>query len=276
MGVDQIGVGLSYRQTFSREVLNHRDCIDLIELVADNVRESSEDQNIRALASQFPIACHSLGLSVGTDERIDLEYAERIARVVKLTGAHWLSDHLAMTRVGGIDLNHLVPISFSRQTVEIVARNVEQVRRVIDVPFILENISYYVKVPGSDLTEWQFLTEVCNAAPCGLLLDLNNLLVNATNHAYDPYEFLHGIPLDRVIQIHLAGSRMVDGLRVDTHADRVQAEVWGYLSWVLARCKPRGIILEWDREFPPFEVILDELAQARTLMGIGNVKRAAT
>ena len=80
-------------------------------------------------------------------------------------------------------------------------------------------------------------------ADCGLLLDLNNLYVNATNHGFDPLEWLNGIPLDRVVQIHIAGSRRRDGMMVDSHADPVGAEVWRYLEWVLARCKPSGIVL---------------------------------
>lgn len=263
--VPPCGVGLSYRRDFAAEVMEHADRIGFVELVADNVPDVFDLDLVRALADEFPIVCHSLGLSLGTDEPIDEVYVDKIARVVELTRARWLGDHLAMTRIGALDLGQLVPISFSRRCVEIVAANLARARRRIGVPIILENISYYLPVPGGEMPEWQFIRRICEEADCGLLLDLNNLHVNATNHRYDPLEFLQGIPLDRVMQIHLAGSRWSGDMLVDSHSDPVGAEVWRYLEWVVARCVPGCIILEWDRDFPPFSVIVDELTRARDL-----------
>jgi len=266
MGQSGCGVGLSYRRSLGSEILKHRDCIDLVELVADNVSEPLQTDITHLIARQVPVACHSLGLSVGSDEPVNEHYLERIAGIVELTGARWLGDHLAMTRIGETELEHLLPIAFSWQMVETVAKNVERVKRQIAVPIILENISYYVKVPGAELSEWRFITEVCKAAGCGLLLDLNNLHVNATNHSYDPFEFLDGIPPACITQIHLAGCALRNGVLLDTHADPVVPEVWTYLEWILSRCKPEGIILEWDRDYPSFDVILEELAKARSVL----------
>jgi uncharacterized protein (UPF0276 family) len=270
MRTDNCRIGLSYRRSFGRHVLDHADDIGLLELIADNIPEAIDEELVKTLATRFPIACHSLSLSVGSDEPMNGAYIERVARIAELTRAQWLSDHLAMTRIGGIQLSHIAPVAFSWRSVEIVAKNLNEVRRHVDIPIILENISYYIRVPGGELSEWQFLTEVCRAAQCGLLLDLNNLYVNSMNHAYDPFEFLAGIPLDRVIQVHVAGCQARDGIIVDSHASPVGSDVWTYLDWILARCEPRGIVLEWDRDFPPFHMIVEELGKARAIVARSN------
>ncbi|WP_423069063.1 DUF692 domain-containing protein [Devosia sp. CN2-171] len=265
-GLPQLGVGVSYRRSFAADVWQHSGSINVLEIVADNVPRLLTREVVGSLAAQFPIICHSLNISVGSDESLDLEYVDRIARIVGDLGAAWLGDHLALTRIAGRRVGHLAPLCFSNQSVDIVARNVEMFRQRTGLTLILENITYYFSVPGGHMTEWEFIRRVCEASGCGLLLDLNNLHINSVNHGYDPYEFLEGIPLQNVVQVHLAGSRRKEQILVDSHADPVSQEVWRLLEWLRLRCRPNAVILEWDRAFPPFAVIVAEVEKARGIL----------
>ncbi|MER8387064.1 DUF692 domain-containing protein [Mesorhizobium sp. M1380] len=261
-----LGVGVSYRRSFGRRIFDFCSEIGVVEIVADNVPRPLSYEFVESLRDHMPLICHSLDLSLGTDEPIDFEYADRIARTVDRLKAPWLGDHLAMTRIDGRKIGHLLPLSFSSRSVEIVTQNVSAFQSRTGIPLILENITYYYRMPGAEMSEYEFISAVCASADCGILLDLNNLYINSVNHSYDPIQFLEGIPLDRIVQVHLAGSQWQDSILVDSHADPVSDEVWRLLSWVAARCQPNAVILEWDRNFPPFEAILAQIVTAKKVI----------
>ena len=143
--------------------------------------------------------------------------------------------------------------------------NIAEVRRRIDVPLILENITYAVALPGAEMDEAEFLAELLDRTGCGLLLDVTNLHTNAINHGFDPIAFLDRLPLDRVVQLHFAGGHWHDGVLVDSHSRPTPPEVWALLEEVLARAPVKGIILERDEDLPPFGELLDELDRARAI-----------
>jgi uncharacterized protein (UPF0276 family) len=134
------------------------------------------------------------------------------------------------------------------------------------VPFALENITYYFELPGSRLREAELLTRIVERADCGLLLDLNNLYVNSRNHNYDPYEFMRALPLERVLQIHIAGAVERDTFIVDSHAHPTGDEVFEYLRFVCEKVPPPSVVLERDQNLPPFAELLAELRRARAAM----------
>jgi len=262
-----LGVGLGYRQPLHRDVLANAGRIDFLEVISDQYLYASAERQDRlfALRDRFPLVPHGVGLSIGTDEPIDADYVERLAAVVSGCDAPWFSDHLSFTRVPDTDVEQLMPLWFTEASLDAVCRNVRRLRSRIATPFLLENITYYFPIPGNELTETQFITRVLAETDTGLLLDVNNVWVNSVNHGFDPYEFLRSIPLDRAVQVHIAGGRVVDSLLVDTHSRPVQEPVWDLLGYVLARAPVKAVLLEWDQDWPAFDDLLAHLDRARRI-----------
>lgn len=150
---------------------------------------------------------------------------------------------------------------------EVVCRNIAEVRRRIDVPLIVENITYMVALPGGEMTEAQFLAEVAERADCGLLLDVTNLYTNAVNHGYDVQQFLQQLPLERVVQLHFVGGHWHDGILIDSHSHSTPAEIWQLMDEVVANFPVKGIVLERDENLPAFAELVAELQQARHIAG---------
>lgn len=262
-----LGVGLGFREPFRGELFLNRGRVDFLDVTADHYLDASppKARELELLREHFTLIPHGLSLSLGSAEGLDDAYVGKLAELVRRLDPPWWSEHLAYTRAGGREIGHLTPLPCSREAVEVVCRNVERVRRHIQTPLILENISYLVEMPGAEMTEADFLAEVLERTDCGLLLDVMNLHANAVNHGYDPLEFLARIPLERVVQLHFVGGHWQDGVLVDSHSAPTADEVWALLEAVLARAPVRGAILERDEHIPPLAELLGELERAREL-----------
>jgi uncharacterized protein len=147
----------------------------------------------------------------------------------------------------------------------VLCRNVAEARAAIDVPLVLENIAYLQAVPGSEMSEADFLAEVVERTDCGLLLDVTNLHANAVNHGYDALAYLARLPLERVVQLHFVGGHWERDVLIDSHSRPTPPDVWALVDAVLARAPVRGAVLERDENLPPFAELVDELEQARAL-----------
>jgi uncharacterized protein len=262
-----LGVGLGFREPFRGELFRNRAQVDFLEVTADHYLEAApaKERELDLLEDHFTLIPHGLSLSLGSAEGLDENYTRKMAGLVRRLEPPWWSEHLAYTRAGGRDIGHLTPLPYSREAVEVVCRNVEAVRRWIETPLILENISYLVTMPGAEMTEADFLAEVLERTDCGLLLDVMNLHANAVNHGYDPLDFLERIPLERVVQLHFVGGHWQDGVLVDSHSAPTADAVWTLLETVLERAPVKGVILERDENIPPLGELLDELDRAREI-----------
>ena len=264
----KLGVGLGYRVELHDEILANAAKIDFLEVISEQFIRRSPEVLARAdaLRARFPIIPHGVELSVGTAAGIVPAYLEQLARFVGRMDAPWFSDHLAFTRVPSADIGQLTQLWFTRESLDAVVRNVREIKARIPTPLLLENITYYFQLPHAEMTEAEFVTRVLDETDCGMLLDVNNVHINAMNLGFDPYAFLASLPLHRVAQIHLAGGVRVGGMVVDTHSTAVREEVWELLEFVAERAPLKGIILEWDQDFPPFDVLLAHLERARGVM----------
>jgi uncharacterized protein (UPF0276 family) len=262
-----LGVGLGFRPPFRGDLFLNRDRVDFLEITADHYLESTPEKarELALLAEHFVLIPHGLSLSLGSAEGLDPEYRDQLLALVRAVKPPWWSEHIAFTRAGGIDVGHLCPVPFSREALDVVSSNITEVQDRIEVPLILENITYTVQMPGANMAEAEFLAELVDRTGCGLLLDVTNLHTNAVNLGYDPIAFLDRLPMERVVQLHFAGGQWENGMLVDSHARPAPPEVWALLDEVLARAPVRGIILERDEDLPPFGALLDELDQAREL-----------
>jgi uncharacterized protein len=264
-----LGVGLGFRQELKEQILDAIDQIDFLELLTDQYIEMPphKEKEARQLAELVPIVLHGVDLSVGTDMPLDERYVRQLLQVVDWVKPRWVSDHLSFTRVPGLNVGQLTPLAFTSESVQAVARNIRDMASRLTCPFAVENISYYFRVPPYELTEAEFLTQVLTEADCPLLLDLTNVQNNAVNNGYDPFEFLDQIPLDRVLQVHLAGGFWHKGILLDTHSHPVPDSVFDLLRYALPRMPSlRAVMIERDQSFPPLDELLAELEHVRSVL----------
>lgn len=221
-------------------------------------------KQFRALIERFPLVLHGLSLDIGGPDPIDTELVSAVRALMETVDVPLYSEHLTYCAAEG-HLYDLLPIPFTEEAVHHVAARVRQVQDIIGRPIALENASYYLQ-PHTDLNEAQFISAVLQESHCDLLLDVNNIYVNAINHRYDPIEFLDALPLERVRYIHIAGHYdEAEDLKVDTHGADVIDPVWGLLSQAYQRLGPLPTLLERDFNLPPLPVLLQEVARIRTL-----------
>src|ERR1044072_7094374 len=221
--VPYLGAGLGYRKELKQGIVSGAEQIDFLELISDQFIDKPPivEQQGRLLAEQFPLVLHGVDLSLGTDCPIDAEYVAKLRHLADIINPKWISDHLCFTRIPGASLAQLTPLAFTDASADVAIRNIKQMVATFDCPFLVENISYYFLIPLSTMTEAEFITRVIRESGGWLLLDLDNVLNNATNNHYDPFEFLDQIPLDRVVQLHLAGGGYRKNVLLDNHSHAV-------------------------------------------------------
>lgn len=262
-----LGVGLGFREPFKSDLFLNRQQVDFLEIVAEHYLDApvQKQQELELLAAHFPIIPHAINLSLGSAEGLDTDYLGKLAALIKQLNPPWWSEHICFTKAGGVDIGHLSPLPYTKEAVEVLCRNIAEVRRWVDVPLILENITYMVKLPGAEMTEAQFLTEVVERADCGLLLDVTNLHTNAVNYSYDVRAFLAQLPRERIVQLHFVGGHWHDGILIDSHSQSTPLEVWELIDEVVGCASVKGIVLERDENLPPFGELADELQKAREI-----------
>jgi uncharacterized protein len=262
-----LGVGIGYREPYRADLFLSRPRVDFLEIVADHYLDAGREKarELELLAGHFPLIPHGLDLSLGSAEGIDRAYLRKLAALVQRLDPPWWSEHVAFTRAGGVEIGHLTPLPYTREALDVLCRNVAEARAAIDVPLVLENIAYLQAVPGSEMSEADFLAEVVERTDCGLLLDVTNLHANAVNHGYDALAYLARLPLERVVQLHFVGGHWERDVLIDSHSRPTPPDVWALVDAVLARAPVRGAVLERDENLPPFAELVDELEQARAL-----------
>jgi hypothetical protein len=217
---------------------------------------------LEAVRASYRVVPHGVSLSIGGTDAIDADYLARLRSLVDRIDAPWCSDHLCWTGVGGIDVHDLLPMPYTRDALTHVAERVKRVQGELGIPFALENASSYMEYRESTMAEHEFLGELAERADCGILLDVNNVFVSAYNHGFDANRYIDAIPADRVVQMHVAGHTDKGSYLLDTHSDRVRAEVWQLYRRAVRRCGAVSTLVEWDENIPEWEVLVQEAAAA--------------
>lgn len=264
-----MGAGLSLRDEHLAELLKAPPPeVGWLEVVTENLFSAPPRfiDGLTELAQNYPVVLHGVGLNLGSTDPLDERYLDRVADWAERLGAAWLSDHLCWSAVGGIHSHDLIPLPARRDVIEHCIRRIERVQRHWGRALVVENVSAYLAPRGNEVSEEQFLREVVEGSGCEILLDLNNLWVNAQNFGFDPFSYLDKLPFERVRQAHLAGHEIWDGIRVDTHSRPVCAEVWELYRSFVERAGPVPTSIEWDREIPALEVLLDELGMIDAIL----------
>jgi uncharacterized protein (UPF0276 family) len=261
------GVGLGLRWEFLEELLEAPPYeIDFLEISPENYmrRGGYYPDALARAASAYPILTHGLTMSLGGTEPLDETYLRELAAFVKDVGSPHHSDHLCFGAVDGRILHDLLPIRFTEDAVVRVADRVRRAEDALGVPMAVENISFYLHPGRMEMPEAEFIAKVCDKADCGLMLDLNNAYVNATNFGFEVDAWIETVPLERVVQMHVAGHEWFDEgpggkLIVDTHGADVCDPVLALLGRVLARTGPVPVLLERDQNIPPLTTLLEEV-----------------
>jgi len=263
-----LGVGLGFRPQFKTEVFLNRSKIDFLEITSDHYIDSPPKklEELELLAEHFPLIPHSLELSLGSAEGIDDEYLAKLADVVSVANPAWFSDHICFTRSGGVKIGHLAPVPFTEEALGVFVRNIERVKKRIDVPLIVENITYNIEYPWNEMSEGEFIGRLLEETDCGLLLDIANLYINSTNLGFDWRRYLDELPLDRVVQLHFVGAHRGHERLIDAHADATDDDIWNVFKEVNVRCDIKGAILERDENFPEFSKLVEEIDAARKIV----------
>lgn len=272
----RLGVGLGYRDVWRAELFMRRADVDFLEITADHFLNAPPERlhELELLARHFRIVPHALNLSLGSAAGVDMRYVEQLADLIARVKAPWWSEHIAFTVGGDRDIGHLSPVPRVEAMIDVFCRNIERVRAVIDTPLILENITYTVRIPGATMSEAAFISQLLDAADCGLLLDVTNLHVNSHNHDEDPLATLDALPLHRVVQLHFVGARERHGALIDDHAMPTSPAIFALMEEVFCRAPVRGAILERDAEIPAFGALIEELEQAREAASRGQRRGA--
>ena len=265
---NRLGVGIGFREQFRADIFLNRHKIDFLEITTDHYLDAKPQKldELKLLKEHFSLIPHSLELSLGSAEGIDEKYLEKVAEIVEFTEPEWFSDHLCFTKSGGVKIGHLAPVPYTKEAIDVFVKNISKVKKRINVPLLLENITYLVQFPSSEMGEAQFIKTILEETDCGLLLDVTNLYINSQNFGFDWRKFLDEIPLERIVQLHFVGSKRHGKRLIDAHASRTEEAIWKVFAEVVQRCEIKGAILERDENFPPFTEILTELDEARRLL----------
>lgn len=261
------GFGLGLRTQHYNDFLDAPQPVDWLEVLSDNymVDGGKPLAILDRIRADYPMAMHGVSLSIGAINGLNPEYLQKLKALEQRIKPMWVSDHLCWTGAHGRRLHDLMPLPFTQEAVDVVTRNVHHAQDVLQRPLVLENVSSYVEFDSSEMTEWEFLTEICEATGCKLLLDINNVYVSAFNHGFSPDDFINGVPVDSVMQFHLAGHQDHNDHLIDTHDHPVCNGVWDLYRKALQRFGDVPTMIERDDDIPPLKELIAELAIARSI-----------
>ena len=262
-----LGFGLGLRVDHYETILNSEPAVDWFEIISENylVPGGKPLHYLDRIRERYPLVMHGVSLSIGSTDPLNREYLAQLKQLATRVQPAWISDHLCWTGVHGRNMHDLLPLPYTEETIDHVAARIREVQDFLGRQILIENVSSYVGYTQSQLTEWEFLSEICGRADCLLLFDVNNIYVSSVNHGFDPLDYLNGIPAARVQQFHLAGHEDHGRYVIDTHDHPVSGPVWQLYEQALRRFGPVSTMIERDDNIPPLAELIDELEHARRI-----------
>jgi uncharacterized protein (UPF0276 family) len=259
-------LGVGFRRELARWIAARPAEIGCLEITAEHFF-GRDLAPLRSLGRDYPLFVHGLGLSLGTPGPLDRDALDAFAAVAAAADPLYVTEHVAFTRTREVDLGHLNPVAPTPPNARVVADHAREVMDRCGKPMLLENIASPLDLKGT-LPEPEFLNRICDAAGCGLLLDVTNLFVNCRNRRLDPMEWLAGLERANVLQLHVVGYTRRDGRWHDAHAEPIQKDLLDLTREVLARTSPAGVIVERDENIPEPEEFAAELRRLEALRAV--------
>lgn len=262
----RMGIGL--RAPHISELLESRPELGWVEVHSENWMsdEGPIAERMRDIRAAYPVSLHGVGMSLGSADGLDNLHLQKLARLVDRCQPILISEHLSWGRFAGEHSNDLLPLPYNEAAIQVLVTHIDEVQQCLGRRILVENVSTYCRFDSATMPEWDFVAAVVERADCGLLLDLNNVYVNACNHGFRPQDYISGLPLSRVEEVHLAGFEDDGGVLIDTHSRCVQAPVWDLYRHTLPSLPSNArTLIEWDSDLPPLATLLGQADKASAI-----------
>jgi uncharacterized protein (UPF0276 family) len=262
-----LGFGLGLRPDHYTAILDEKPAIDWFEILTENylVPGGKPLYYLEQIRQHYPLVMHGVSMSLGSTDPLDKDYLKSLKALIKRIEPQWISDHLCWTGIHQKNMHDLLPLPYTQEAITHIVGRIQQVQDFLGQRILIENLSSYITYQQSNMTEWEFLTQIAQQADCLLLLDVNNVYVSAKNHEFSPEDYINALPINRVMQIHLAGHSNEDGCIIDTHDHEIIDPVWDLYAKTLQRFGPVSTMIERDDNIPPLSDLLQELNHAREI-----------
>ncbi len=272
LGLPNLGLGIGLRTCHYAHILAEWPEVDWFEIISENYMDSQGRPRhvLEQIVARYPVVMHGVSLSIGSTDPLDRDYLRRLKSLAEWVRPAWISDHVCWTGVAGRNTHDLLPLPLTEVTLQHVVERIKMVQDIMGRRIVLENPSTYVGFTGDSMPEWEFIGRMASDANCGLLLDVNNVYVSATNHEYNPVNYIQSLPAERVVQFHLAGHTNLGTHIIDTHDGQVINPVWELFRLAHQLTGGTSTLLEWDANIPSFSEVHAEVLKARQFMGLDS------
>jgi len=272
LGLPNLGLGVGLRNKHFNYLLHNPAQVDWFEIISENFMDDFGFARhvLMHVRKQVPVVMHGVSLSVGSTDPINFKYLEKLKALAEAIEPEWISDHLCWTGVAYSNTHDLLPMPMTQESLTHVCERVMRIQDYLKRPLILENPSTYLQFKASTISEWGFLSSLATTTGCGLLLDVNNVFVSATNHSFNAPNYINNLPHEHIVQMHIAGPTDCGDLLIDTHDQPVPSRVWELYAQAQRLTGGVSTLLEWDAKIPDYPDLLIELYKAREALK-GNI-----
>lgn len=262
-----LGFGLGLRTDHYEDILVSNPPVDWFEIISENylVPGGNPLYYLDKIRESYPMVMHGVSLSLGSSDPLDWDYLKQVNELAARIEPAWISDHLCWTGVSGLNMHDLLPLPYTQEMIGHVVSRLSQIQDYLKRPLLIENVSSYLTYKQSEMTEWEFINSVLKQSGCYLLLDVNNVYVSAYNHGFDAMDYLNAMPVEKVMQIHLAGHSNCGNYLIDTHDAPIIEPVWQLYAETIKRFGLVSTMIERDDNMPPLSELLTELEQAKEI-----------
>lgn len=263
--IPNLGIGIGLRIPHYEEIFQNNPPIDWFEIISENfmVEGGKPLEVLEWIATRYPVVQHGVSLAIGSPDPLNFDYLKKLKALTRKTKTPWVSDHLCWGRLPGAHFHDLLPLPYTKEVIDYVVERAKIVQDYLELPFALENLSSYVAFRQDQMNEWDFYSAIVEKADIFMMLDVNNIYVSSRNHGFDPLTYINNIPLDRVLQIHLAGHSDFGTHVIDTHDDYVTDPVWDLYARVYPLTGGVSTLLEWDDNLISFQETWNEALKAK-------------
>jgi uncharacterized protein (UPF0276 family) len=265
MYIPNLGIGIGLRIPHYETILETHPPVDWFEIISENfmVDGGKPLYILEKILEHYPVVQHGVNLAIGSPDPLNWDYLKKLKKLSRWTKTPWISDHLSWGRLPGAHFHDLLPLPYKKEVIAYIVERAKIIQDFLEVPFALENLSSYVSFQADEMNEWDFYGEIVTKANIWMMLDINNIYVSSQNSQFDPLDYIHNIPLEKVIQIHLAGHRDCGTHLLDTHDTYVKEEVWKLYAKVWPLTRGVSTLLEWDEQIISFEETVAEAMKAK-------------
>ena len=260
--------GIGLRAPHCRDIIALRPDIGWVEVHSENYfgDGGQPHQFLERIRADYPLSLHGVGLGLGSTAPLDLDHLRKLERLIGRYQPGLVSEHLCWSAADGRHLNDLLPLPYTEEALAHVCGRIDEAQQILGRQLLIENVSSYLQFRHSTIPEWEFLAEVSRRSGSTILLDVNNIYVNAVNHGFNPLTYLEAMPPAAVREMHLAGFDASGACLIDTHGAPVATEVWALYREAVARIGPRPTLIEWDTDIPALDVLLAEASKAAGIL----------